>query len=140
MRISSTHTISLAALLAFAGTATMQAAEQAKFHLTAPAHWGQAVLQPGDYRVLLPSLSLGQMGLRIEGAGQTFYTFPLTTDKSENYSDYSYLKLSDVNGTYFVRELSSGVSGRTFIFPVPKEVRHQQMAKRRDSTLALAVK
>jgi hypothetical protein len=140
MRVSLAHVFNLAALVAFAGTATMQGAEQARFHLSTPAHWGEVVLPPGDYEVLLPAPAVGRTAFRIEGAGKSMYEFPLTTDKSQNYSASSYLKLEEIDGSYFVREYSSGPTGRTFTFSIPKQTRHQEMAKRRDNSIVLSVR
>jgi hypothetical protein len=140
MRVSLAHVLNLAALVAFAGTATMQGADIARFHLSTPTHWGETVLPPGDYTVRLPALSLGRTAFRVEGAGKSMYEFPLTTNVSQNYSKSSYLKLSDVGGAYFVREYSSGPTGKTFTFSIPKQARLQQMAKSRDNRVVLSVR
>lgn len=140
MRVSLAHVLNLAAVVAFAGTATMQGADVARFHLSTPAHWGETVLPPGDYKVLLPTLSVGQAAFRVEGVGKTLYEFPLTTDTSQNYSSSSYLKLSEIGGAYFVSEYSSGPTGKTFTFSIPKQARLQQMAKRRDNKVVLSVR
>ncbi|HWF48362.1 MAG TPA: hypothetical protein VG168_15245 [Bryobacteraceae bacterium] len=140
MRVSLVHMFTVAAMFALTGTATMQAAEQARFHLSTPAHWGHAVLPPGDYKVLLPAPAIGQMAFRVDGPSKSMYEFPLSADKSRHYSAYSYLKLSEVDGSYFIRELSLGPSGKTFTFSVPKSAYHQQMTNGRDSRVALSVR
>ena len=90
MRFPLVHMFSITALAALAGTATMQGAT---FHLSTPAHWGQTVLAPGDYKVTLPAPSLGRVAFRVEGAGQSVYEFPASTDNNQEYSSSSYLKL-----------------------------------------------
>ena len=119
MSISRVCTMSLAALAGFVSTGMMQAAPQAKFHLSVTAHWGQAVLRPGDYSVSLPVPSIGNRGLQIVGAGQTILEFPLTVQERSN-TNHSYLQLTQVGGSYFVREFSSGAAGQVFVFSVPK--------------------
>lgn len=140
MRVSLAHVINLAALVAFAGTATMQGADIARFHLSTPAHWGEAVLPPGDYTLILPALSLGRAAFRVEGDHKKMYEFPLTTDRSQRYSRSSYLTLAEINGAYYVRGFSSGPEGKTFTFSLPKQARGQEFANRRENSLALTVR
>jgi hypothetical protein len=140
MRVSLAHVFSVAAMVALAGTATMQGADQARFHLSSPAHWGDVVLPAGDYTVRLPELSLGRPAFRIEADHKSVYEFPLTTERSQNFSKYSYLTLSEIDGSYFIREYKSGPTGKTFTFSMPKEARRQEMAKRADNKVALSVR
>ncbi len=58
INLSVNRIFNIAVLTAFAGAGLMQAAEQAAFHLPVTAHWGQVVLQPGDYKMSLPALRL----------------------------------------------------------------------------------
>ena len=121
--------VTFATLAAFAGTGLMQAGQQASFHLPVEAHWGKVVLQPGDYKMSLPDLSIGERTVRLEGDHNTVNELPLVTDvqKSSNKSEIELLR---VDGTYFVREFSYGPTGKTFIFSVPKAAR-QQLAELR---------
>ncbi len=117
MGISTLRMMSLALLAAAVGTASMHAATQATFHLSVPTHWGQAVLQPGDYSIYLPAPSGGETSLRVVGAGKTVFEFPLLVEQQTSKKT-SYLRLAQVNGNYFVRSFSSGVGGQVYIFSV----------------------
>jgi hypothetical protein len=139
MRVSFAHILSLAAVAALASTATMQAAEQGKFHLSTPAYWGQAKLPPGDYKIEMPAPSLGHSGFVIEGDNKTVFEYPLVTNTTGNYTASNFLKLSEFGGNYYIREFASGATGKTFTFAIPKAIRRQEMANGKDSGFALAV-
>ena len=119
MSISMASIFMLAAAAGLAGAGLMQAAEQAKFHLPVAAHWGSVVLQPGDYNLWLPDVAAGERMFRIERDGKTVRELPLVTDVQKT-SESSYLELRQIDGDYFVRELSFGPTGRAFTFSVPK--------------------
>src|SRR5947209_15989236 len=118
MSVSIGRMVNLGAL-AFISTALMQAAQQGTFHLPVTAHWGQVVLEPGDYRMSFPSPSAGQIEFLVQGAHKTVFELPLVTDV-QNISSRSYFKLYAINGDYFIRELSFGPGGKTFTFSLPK--------------------
>ncbi len=138
MNISIGRVINFAALAAFVGTGLMQGAQQATFHLPFAAHWGHAVLEPGDYKIVLPSLSAGQPNFLVEGAHKTIFALPLLTDIQDNTSSRSYFKLSNINGDYFIRELSFGPGGKTFTFPVPKTNHGRRVTNGDSSVLEIA--
>lgn len=130
--------MSLAAVAAFASAGLMQAAEHASFHLPVTAHWGQVVLEPGDYKMILPEPSTGQMEFVVRGAGTAVYESPLVAT-TQDVSNSSYLKLREIDGNYFIREFTSGPTGETFTFPIPKRSHRQQEAMGADRSLSVAV-
>lgn len=136
MNTSIGRIVTFAAITAIAGTELMQGAQLAAFHLPVAAHWGQATLEPGDYKIYLPEPSTGETQFLVRGAHKTIYALPLLTT-GKNISASSYLDLREINGVYFVRELSFGPAGETFVFHVPKTGRRQQIAERGDITLAV---
>jgi hypothetical protein len=138
VNLSITRILNLAALTAFAGTGLMQAAEQATFHLPVTAHWGQMVLEPGDYKMSLPALSLGKIAFQVIGSDKSFFELPQSTTVNDP-SNSSHLKLVVFNGSYFVREFTSGPTGKMFTFAVPKTSHRQQVAKGGDNSLAVTV-
>ena len=127
MNSSLFRTLKFAALTAVFGTALMQAG-QAAFHLPVTAHWGNAILQPGDYKVSLPDSSLGRPEFKIEGSGQTFYVFPLASDPHRTAKS-GHLELKEINGEYFVRGFASEALSKEFTFYVPKPAHRQEAAK-----------
>jgi hypothetical protein len=137
MSISIGRIINFAALAAFVGTGLMQGAQQATFHLPVTAHWGKAVLEPGDYKMMLPAPSAGQREFLVQGPRQTVLELPLVTDV-QNISSSSHLKLYEVNGDYFIRELSFGPEGKTFTFSVPKTSHRRLVANGDSSVLDIA--
>ncbi len=69
-----------AALLSIAfGAASLAAnAQQAKFSLPFEAHWGNAVLQPGEYTISAPTPVSGVQVISLAGAEKTVYLLPST--------------------------------------------------------------
>ncbi len=124
------RTLQFATLTAVAGTALMQA-EQATFHLPVAAHWGNAVLAPGDYRMELPDLALGHPQFRVEGDGKAVYALPKVTDFTRT-SNSNYLKLSEVDGEYYVCGYTSGLDGKEYTFFTPKRVPRWEASKSND--------
>ena len=136
MRIS---IFGITAIAALACTGIMQAEQHGTFHLTTEVHWGKTVLEPGNYRMVLPDPSLRQFPFRIEGASQMIFELPIVTD-FQPYSNSSSLKLVEVDGSYFVREFSSGATGKTFTFSVPRANRREIGATGGDNSFDVAVK
>jgi len=108
-----------AALAIGIGLIAMQAnAQQGMFNLPVQAHWGRIVLQPGEHKVQIP-IALGQTVVYLHSGNATQMTVPLVTETTAS-SGRSYLRLTRVNGEYYVDEYQSGLSGQKFIFPKPK--------------------
>jgi len=135
MSLSIARNVKFAALAVLAGVGLMQGAEQPAFHLQVPAHLGSAVLPPGDYKVSLPNPSIGRMHMRIEGEGHVIYGLPLVTEASN--PGHSYLRLEKVGGEYFIREFTSGVEGKTFLFSVPKTSHTGSVAEHEKNSAAV---
>ncbi len=103
------------------GLTAMQAnAQQGTFNLPVQAHWGTAVLEPGEHRIRMP-IPLGQRYFYVRGGEGTQVTVPLSTEILRG-SNKSFLHLSRVNGEYYVDAYQSGVSGQRFTFSTPKAV------------------
>jgi len=134
MQTSLARIIAFATITAAAGAGLMQGAQRVSFDLPVAAYWGQTLLGPGHYKISLPESIGGVPQLIVRGAGKAVYELPMlrTTD---SISDSSYLKLRNVDGNYFVRELSIGPNGQTFEFHTPKAGRHQQISERIDLNL-----
>ncbi len=111
----------------------MQAAQQGTFHLPVSVHWGSVTLQPGDYHVALPDLSLGERTLRVAGDGKTILELPIAVDPQEA-SKTSELELDRIDGKYFVRRFSYAPADKTFTFSVPKRRPAQEIARLRISS------
>jgi hypothetical protein len=139
MRISIAHIFTWTAVAAFAGVASMQAAQQGRFHLPTEAHWGRTVLQPGDYTINLPIASTGELMLRVQGEGKNVFELPRLTNREE-YSNSNYLTLQKIDGEYFVTSFRSGASGKTYDFFAPKPKHRELMSRDGEAGLALAVK
>lgn len=127
MSILKFQTCALMAVLAMAGVSVMQGAEQGTFHLTTPTYWGRVLLQPGDYKIYLPDVPIGETNVRVEGNGKTVFEMPLVAT-TEQVSDASYLKLTGTGGSDFVTEYRAGLEGKDFEFKIPKASWRQQEA------------
>jgi hypothetical protein len=109
-------------------------AQQASFHLPVEAHWNSAVLEPGDYRLTSPELGVHSPAFTVRGDGGAVYALPLVADMQPT-SKSSYLVLQKVNGSYYVTKYSSGATGKAYLFPLPKEARHQSIANSGTTTI-----
>jgi hypothetical protein len=141
MSIHIARLFKFAAVAAFAGTALMQGAVQGKFHLPFEARWGSTVLEPGDYSIdaAIPSLGVTEFRV-IDSHGKGVFELPSYME-SHRYSDQSWLKLTNVDGQYVVKEYSSGSFGRTYTFSVPKSAAQRQLStKSTENIVALMVR
>ena len=127
-----------AAIAIFATSTLMQAAQQASFHLPVEAHWGNSVLAPGDYNIVVQLPSFGTTELKLEHEGKAVFELPLTTDVQRD-SDANYLKLENINGQYFVTEFSSGQMGEKFNFSLPRSIRHARTASTPENSVVIGM-
>ena len=111
-------------------------AQQGKFNLPVEAHWGNAVLSPGAYRLSGPSVTSPIGVLYISGNGKTQMAVPNMTEWGKD-SNRSYLKLVNVDGAYVVREFVSGTTGRNYTFGIPKTLRLRMSPKAEHETATL---
>jgi len=127
-----------AATLAFglALAVSHASANEATFKLPVLAHFGNAILPPGEYRMTVPSPITPINVIYLHGDGKVQATLPALTDTQE-LSDRSYLQLVNVGGTYFVAKYISGVSGKTYTFSIPKAARRQTVASTPATTVAV---
>jgi hypothetical protein len=127
-----------AATLAFALTLAVShaSANEATFKLPVSAHFGNAMLQPGEYRMTISSPVTSINVIYLYGGGKVQATLPALTDTQE-LSDRSYLQLANVGGTYFVTKYISGVNGKTYTFDIPKAARRQTVASTPATTVAV---
>jgi hypothetical protein len=135
LSLSSVLSIALLSSALTLGTAKGNA-QQATFHLPVEAHWNSAVLQPGDYRIVAPTLGVNEPAFVIRGETNAVYALPLVTNMQAT-SNSSYLLLEKVNGSYFVTKYSSGVTGKAFLFHSPKQARRQSIAKSETTIVAV---
>ncbi len=109
------------------GICALQAsAQQAKFHLPFEAHWGSAVLAPGDYDISVP-FAEAQPIFHVSGDNKSSMVAPQMMEE-QPLSSHSSLQLVKVNGVYYVKEYKSGASGMRFSFGVPKPVVESSIA------------
>jgi hypothetical protein len=117
--------------LALFGSALALQAQQGRFHLPYKAEWGGVTLEPGDYRVSQPEVSLGKRLFYVSGEKSQGYIAPTVTDiysLSAQGSKHSYLKLVKVDGKLIVAQYQSAANSTTFSFRVPKSKHKEQMA------------
>jgi hypothetical protein len=107
------------------------------FNLPFEAHWGQAVLEPGEYVVRLSTgLSMYPV-IYVSGQGKTIMVSPGTYGATE--SERSYLRVENIGQTHVIREFRSGVAGELFTFPIPKSVKNPAALARNAPDMAVSV-
>ena len=117
------YVLNVGAITAALSTSLLYAdGQHLKFNLPFRAHWGDMTLEAGDHAFSVPftnswpqTIALEQNGKRVVIAAMTEY--------GDAESNASYLRLVNVDGSYFVREYYSGPSGKRFTFPTPKPTR-----------------
>jgi hypothetical protein len=125
----STRAFSLIAIAVGLGLTSIKAsAQQATFHLPFEAHWGRAVLEPGDYKLSLPAGESPNHLIHLSGAGKGSMFVPQVTETMQLPLHRSYLRLVNVKGEYFVREYSYAPTNQVFTFGVPKVGRETTIA------------
>jgi hypothetical protein len=129
MYFKSSRILGLAALAVGLGlTATPASAQQATFHLPFVAHWGQTVLEPGDYKLSATGgWSANHLIQVFSQHGHSSSMLPQSIDL-QRHLDRSSLELVNVNGAYFVRRYKSALTGQVFTFPVPKATPETEIA------------
>jgi hypothetical protein len=127
--INRTLSLSLFAL-AVGLTASQANAQSAKgtFNLPFQAHWGTAVLEPGEYTISLPPASSMSPIVQVSGQGKTIMVVMGMSGSTD--SERSYLRIENIGQAHVVRELDYGATGRLIRFPVPKSVRNQAALER----------
>ena len=119
----------LAGISAFAAVLVMGAplanAQGAAFHLPVEAHWGSAVLSPGDYTFSAPDSTSNLRVFYLRSSTGSKVMVPQIVNQDVS-SGRSCLKLVKINGAYYVREYDSAVKGIAYDFAVPKSG-HLQM-------------
>lgn len=114
-------------------TAVSLNAQQGSFDLPVGAHWGTAVLEPGEYSLKIP-ISNGQTILYLGSNEDTKMTIPLTTERVKE-SKRSYLHIVKVDGEYYVDTFESGLTGKRFIFPKAKSTHRASPAEETEAML-----
>lgn len=118
-QISAIAAFAVAALGIGAGQAN---AAQGTFNLPFKAHWGQATLEPGHYKVHYDTPGAGFQIFSVTGNGQTQFVVPFVGNMQSNHGR-SCLRLEHIGDTYYVREFDSDLAGMNYSFGVPKAVR-----------------
>jgi hypothetical protein len=129
MYFKSSRILGLAALAVAVGlTAAPASAQQSTFHLPFVAHWGPAVLEPGDYKLSAPVEWSAIHLIQVSQHGHSSRMLPQSIDLPHRHLDRSSLELVNVNGVYFVRRYKSALTGQIFTFAVPKARPETEMA------------
>jgi hypothetical protein len=129
MYFKSGRILGLAALAVGLGvTATPASAQQATFHLPFAAHWGPAVLEPGDYELSATVEWSAIHLIQVSQPGHSRRILPQSIDLPHGHLDRSSLELVNLNGAYFVRRYKSAFTGQVFTFSVPKATPETEMA------------
>ena len=131
MNLSITRLVTLSTFVATIGLSASQvSAQEATFNLPFKARWGAAVLDPGNYKLSAPDSVAGIRIFYLHSDTKTQMAVP-TIVSNELASGRSYLKLVNIDGTYYVQEYISGVTGRGFEFAIPKASHRELSAQDR---------
>ncbi len=98
------------------------------FNLPFQAHWGAAVLDPGEYTFSLPTARDLLPLVHVSREGKTRMVF-INTSRTVPQSERSYLRIENAGNLHVIEELSLGSEGKALRFPVPKLIR-EEIARR----------
>jgi len=104
-------------------------AQYAKFTLPFETHWGSAVLPAGEYTMYSPMTLAWPKVLTISGQGKAAYILAGGEKLAPESETASFLRIASIGGTHVVREYTSALDGKTFVFDVPKAVRTEIAAR-----------
>jgi hypothetical protein len=110
-------------------------AQQAKFTLPFEVHWGNAVLPAGEYTMNSPMTLAWPKVLNISGAETSAYVLAGVEKLAPESEGQSYLRIANVGGKHFVREYTSALAGKTFLFDIPKGVQSDIAARGHSSEI-----
>ncbi len=116
-----------AGLLVLAGVGLSAANAQelrGSFNLPFQAHWGKAVLEPGEYTFSLPTARDLFPLVHVSREGKTVMVL-INTSRTVPQSERSYLRIENAGKLHVIKELSVGSEGKALLFPVPKSIRER---------------
>jgi hypothetical protein len=102
------------------------------FNLPFEAHWGNAVLQPGEYAIHVSTRTSVHPVMYISREGKTVMVLAGTSENTA--SERNYLRVDSVGRAHVIREFNAGVAGERFTFFVAKSVSKQVAFARNDTT------
>ena len=131
MFLFSSRVIRVALLpIAFGIFAASANAQQAKFTLPFETHWGGIVLSAGEYTMYSPMTLARPKVLSISGQGKAAYILVGAEKLAHESEGASSLRIANFGDTHVVREYTSALTGKTFLFDMPKAVRSEIAARR----------
>jgi len=109
--------------VALAGLAMPASAQnyRGKFTLPFEAHWGPAVLQPGEYTISTDVLG-GTPVIFLAGNGRTASIFTGPVEFSQPSDVRGQLEVTEVNGTHVVTRFLAAAVGKDYSFSIPKSI------------------
>jgi len=115
-----TRLMTVSACVAVLGLGVAQVkAQGAAFDLPCNAKWGGTVLPAGHYTFEAPDPLSYTPIFYLRGSDGTRLAVPHIVG-TEPASGHSYLKLENVDGTYYVQEFTSGARAMSLQFAIPK--------------------
>jgi hypothetical protein len=109
--------LGIASFVVAAPQARAQRLDLGNFKLPVEAHFGNVVLQPGEYNI---SRVEGMSAIRIKGERGTA-TILATSVDSEPEFDRSRMTLVNINGAFALSRFDSGTLGRRYDFKLDKK-------------------
>lgn len=130
--ISAIAALAVAALGIGAGQAN---AAQGTFNLPFKAHWGQATLEPGQYKIHYDTPGAAFQIFSVTGNGRTQFVVPFVGEMQINHDRKTCLRLEHIADTYYVREFDSELAGKNYLFGIPKAVRQLTVGRAAGTSL-----
>jgi hypothetical protein len=122
------------------GTARAASGLKGTFELPVAAYWGNTLLQPGQYTILM-STEVGSITRvpSIHISGQGVYATFLAVARPDRESGRNYLAIENVGGSYVIRAFDAGLLGQSFAFGVTKSVKNKALQASVEPALTVPV-
>jgi hypothetical protein len=136
-RLTITSALAALALGLTVAPASAQPAYKGSFELPVAAYWGNTLLQPGQYAIWTSTGPQRVWAIHLIGMGIT--STLLNDAHPRQQSARSFLKMAEINGSYYIGELSAGPIGKSFQFGSGKPGTQPALRARAARTLTVRV-
>ena len=117
-RLTITSTLAALTIGFTVAPASAQSSYKGTFELPAAAYWGSNLLQPGQYEIVTAVGPQTVWTLHLKGEGMSVTL--LDDPRPAAQSPHSFIRMEEINGSYYIRALSAGPLGKSFQFSPAK--------------------
>jgi hypothetical protein len=118
--------VAMLAACALAGTANAQPTFSGRFTLPYEVHWGQAVLQAGDYTITMDRFDSAAIVRSANGRARFITAFPTSGDSLKGGC---FLYITNNGGQHRVRYMNAPALGKVMIYEPVSKTEQEEIAR-----------